>query len=264
MMKFFASLLLFSLASCSHSNQPIPESIACQKPNGIPTGDLLLFGEMHGSKEAPAVISEITCALSGSNNIAVGIEVPSADQALIDAYLQSDGTSADRARLISSDFWQKGKDGRSSIAMLRLIEDIRILKKSGRSVQLFAFDDQPNTDLERNVAIANGIRRFHNSHKNTKIIALMGNIHAMQDSITTNEGPLIPSGAMLSDLKPISILITYPSGTTWACMPDCGVQKLTPRSQTTGETGFKEGAPLGGYSFSYQLHSISASPPATQ
>ena len=264
MMKFFASLLLIALASCSHSNQPIPGSMACQKPKGIPAGDLLLFGEMHGSKEAPAVISEITCVLSNSNNIAVGIEAPSVDQPLIDAYLQSDGTSADRAKLISSDFWQKGKDGRSSTAMLRLIEDIRILKKSGRPVQLFAFDDQPNTDLERNVAIANGIRRFHSSHQNTKIIALMGNIHAMQESITTSEGPLIPSGAILNDLKPVSILITYPSGTTWACMPECGVQKLTPRSQTSEITGFKEGAPLGGYKFSYQLRSISASPPAIQ
>jgi len=88
MMKFFASLLLIALASCSHSNQPIPGSMACQKPKGIPAGDLLLFGEMHGSKEAPAVISEITCVLSNSNNIAVGIEAPSVDQPLIDGRVQ--------------------------------------------------------------------------------------------------------------------------------------------------------------------------------
>lgn len=263
-MKFSASLLLFALASCSHSNQSIPQSISCQEPKGIPAGDLLLFGEMHGSNEAPALISELACSLSKSQSLAVGLEISSADQPLIDAYLNSDGANSDQAKLMSSNFWQKGKDGRSSSAMLHLIDDIRVIKDSGRDVHLFAFDDQPNTDLERNTAIANGIRRFRSSHPGMKIIALMGNVHAMRDPMTTSEGPLIPSGALLSDLKPVSILITYPRGTIWACMPDCKVHELTPRSQTNNSIGFKEGSPLGGYNFSYQLKSISASPPAAK
>ncbi len=108
------------------------------------------------------------------------------------------------------------------------------------------------------------LQALRSSHPGMKIIALMGNVHAMRDPMTTSEGPLISSGALLSDLKPVSILITYPRGTIWSCMPDCKVHELTPRSQTNNSIGFKEGSPLGGYNFSYQLKSISASPPAAK
>jgi hypothetical protein len=219
---------------------------------------------MHGSVEAPALISELACSLSKSEEIAVGLEIPSQDQPLIDSYLMSRGTKTDEKALTDSYFWQKGRDGRSSAAMLRLIEDIRALKNDGHPVDLFAFDDQPGTRLERNVAIAKGIRRFHTSHPNTKIIALMGNIHAMQGEMTVRNETLVPSGSLLNDLNPVSILIAYPAGTTWACMPACGIQNLVPRNDIAGPSGFKESASLIGYSHTFLLSSITASPPAIQ
>ena len=264
MLKFFAASIAILLAACGHQPQPQVTTRNCPPPQGLPAGKLLLFGEMHGSAEAPKFISDLACSLSSSAEVAVGIEVSSHDQPLIDNYLKSQGTQKDVETLVSSDFWQKGRDGRSSEAMLQLIEDIRSLKKDGHAVDLFAFDDQPGTKLERNVAIANGIRRFHSGHKDTRIIALMGNIHAMQSEMTTSSGPLVPSGVLLGDLSPVSILITYPPGTIWACMPACGVQSLTPRSPATGLAGFKEGAPMGGYSHSFLLSSITASPPAVK
>ena len=225
---------------------------------------MLLFGEMHGSLEAPKLISDLACSLSKSHETAVGLEIDSRDQPKIDVYLNSPGATEDVEKLTSSYFWQKGKDGRSSAAMLDLIENIRQLRIEGHPVSVFAFDDQPGSELERNVAIANGIRRFHSTHPNVQIIALMGNVHAMQAEMTTSDGPLVPSGALLSDLNPVSILITYPSGTIWACMPDCGVQNLTPRKPALGPSGFKDGAPLSSYSHSFLLSSITASPPAVE
>ena len=264
MLKFIAGLITITLAACGHGPQPSSSSRNCPLPQGLPAGNLLLFGEMHGSAEAPKLISDIACSLSESENVAVGLEISSKDQPLIDNYLKSRGTKADIKALTSSDFWQKGRDGRSSAAMLRLIEDIRTLNNEGRAIVLFVFDDQPDTKLERNVAIANGIRRFYSAHATTRIIALMGNIHAMQVKITTSSGPLVPTGYLLSDLNPVSILITYPAGTTWACMPICGVQNLTPRSPQIGSSGFKVGATMGGYGYSFLLPSITASPPAMQ
>src|SRR5690606_36316942 len=108
------------------------------------------------------------------------------------------------------------------------------------------------------------IRRFHATHPKVQIIALMGNVHAMQAQMTTSDGPRVPSGSILADLNPVSILITYPAGTIWACMPTCGIHELTPRNTPTGPSGFKEGAPLGGYSHSFLLPSITASPHAVQ
>ncbi|RYG95974.1 MAG: hypothetical protein EON58_13085, partial [Alphaproteobacteria bacterium] len=148
---------------------------------------------MHGSVEAPKLISDLACSLSVSRELAVGLEIPSKDQALVDHYLGSRGSQADLEKLTSSYFWQKGIDGRSSAAMLDLIEHIRKLKEKGHPITMFFFDDQPGTELERNIAIANGIRRFQATRPDTKIIALMGNVHAMQKDITTNDGRLVPS-----------------------------------------------------------------------
>jgi len=263
MFKFFVALLAITLAACAHGPQQAISTGNCTLQQGLPAGKLLLFGEMHGSIEAPKLISDLTCSLSKSEEIAVGIEIPSQDQQLIDNYMNSRGTKTDVEALTSGYFWQKGRDGRSSAAMLRLIEDIRALREEGHAIYLFAFDDQPGAKLERNVAIATGIRRFHAAHPDTKIIALMGNIHAMQSEMTTSDGVLVPSGSLLHDLHPVSVLITYPAGTIWACMPTCGTQSLTPRSPKPG-AGFMLGAPLDGYSYSFQLSSITASPPAMQ
>lgn len=264
MLKSFSLVILITLTICGHAAQAQASTRTCTQLQGVPEGQLLLFGEMHGSVEAPRLISQLACSLSESQKVAVGLEIPSQDQPLIDTYLKSLGTKADVEKLTSSPFWQKGKDGRSSAAMLDLVEYIRELRGQGHSIDLFAFDDQPGTALERNVAIANGIRRFHSAHPNVQIIALMGNVHAMQTLMATGAGSLVPSGKLLSDLDPVSILITYPAGTIWACMPNCGVQSLTRRNPTGGSPGFKSDAPLDGYSHSFLLSSITASPPAVQ
>lgn len=264
MFKYFAVFLIVFLAACSHEPQAVISDRTCPAVQNLPVGRLLLFGEMHGSVEAPRLISEIACSLSKSGEVAVGLEISSQDQPLLDRYVKSRGTAADVKALTSSDFWQKGRDGRSSEAMLRLIEDLRQLKAKGRAINLFAFDDQPGTKLERNAAIANGIRRFHAKHAKSQIIALMGNVHAQQQEMIASSGFMSPSGRLLRDLNPVSILITHPSGTTWACMPQCGIQSLTPSSPTSGPVGFKTGESLGGYGYSFLLSSVTASPPAVQ
>ena len=259
-----AIITILLLSACGQATRAPVSASSCATLQELPQGNLLLFGEMHGSIEAPALISQLACSLSKSEVVAVGLEYPSRDQPLIDAYLVSQGSTADVNKLTSTDFWQHGRDGRSSSAMLALIEDIRKLKAQGRAVALFAFDDQPDTNLERNVAIANGIRRFQDSHANAKIIALMGNIHAMQDPTTIGGIRLVPSGALLKDLKPVSVFVAYPAGTIWACDYFCGTQNVEAVNGLTGSSGFQTGSPMRGYTHTFLLSSITASLPAVQ
>ena len=262
MLKFLALIAILSLSACGHYPGRDTQD-TCHEIVGLPQGNLLLFGEIHGSVEAPALIENISCSLSKSQPVAVGLEYPSSDQNLILAYLASGGTTADKEKLLDTYFWQKNIDGRSSTAMLQLIERIRTLKNAGHQIDLFAFDDQPGTELERNVAIANGIRRFHTSHPKVKIVALMGNVHAMQAPMGSGEERMLPSGYLLKDLEPVSILVQYPKGTIWACFSgDCRIHDLAPRTVSSDPPGFRSGASLQGYSHSYLLPSITASPPA--
>lgn len=254
---------LMPLAACSRGGAAQAVAVDCPAVPGAPDAPLLLFGEMHGSQEAPALIHGVACAVSEAGEVAVGLEMPSHDQPLLDAFMASAGVEDDLRKLMASDFWQRGRDGRSSAAMLRLIGDLRALKQADRPVSLFAFDDQPGTKLERNVAIANGLRRFHGAHPHARIIALMGNVHAMQASMWVGDATLTPSGKLLADLHPVSVLVSYPAGTIWACMPACGVQTLT-AARSEAAPGFHDGASMGGYSRTYRLASITASPPAVE
>ena len=261
---FFPAVALaigFLLSACGRDGAAQAASVDCPAIAEMLDAPLLLFGELHGSQEAPALIYALACHVSASEDVAVGLEMPAEDQPLLDAFMASSGTADDVRKLLASDFWQKGRDGRSSAAMHKLIEDLRALKQAGRPVALFAFDEQPGTKLERNVAIANGLRRFRGAHPDVRIIALTGNVHAMQESWIAGETVLTPSGKLLADLQPVSVFVSYPAGTIWACMQACGVQTLkAARSEAT--PGFHAGSPMGGYSRMYRLASITASPPA--
>ena len=256
-----ASITIFLLSACAQMNRPDSGYSDCSAIPELAQGKLLLFGEMHGSIESPALIARLACSFSESREVAVGLEIKTSEQSSIDAYLASRGTSADREKLTSTAFWQDTRDGRASEAMLGLIETVRELKSRGKPVSVFAFDDQPGTDLERDVAIANGIRRFHLAHRNSTIIALMGNIHAMQKPFVLGEKELMPSGVLLKDLSPVSVYIAYPAGTISACMPECGTHVTKPVKGATGSFAIETGSPLGGYDYTIFLASISASPP---
>ena len=110
--------------------------------------------------------------------------------------------------------------------------------------------------------MAASIRRYRRENPSRTLAALMGNIHAMQDTFVVEDYSITPAGQLLKDLSPISILITYPKGSVWACMPDCGVHDVAPRNPLLGPSGFREGASMTGYSHTYLLGSITASPPA--
>lgn len=255
---------LFMLSACNRGEAVPAAAVDCTAIQGAPEAPLLLFGEMHGSKEAPELIRGVACDVSASEAMAVGLEVPSGDQPLFDAYMASHGTADDVRRLIASEFWQKSRDGRSSAAMLELIEGLRALKQAGRPVSLFAFDEQTSIDMDRNAAIADGVRRFHAANPKTRIIALMGNAHAVQSSGQIGERTWVSSGSLLADLHPVSVLVSHPAGTIWACMAGgCGIKTIPAKGEETAP-GFHEGSATGGYSRTYRLASLTASLPAAE
>jgi hypothetical protein len=127
-------------------------------------------------------------------------------------------------------------------------------------ISVFAFDDQPGTDLERNQAIAQGIKRYRQQHPQTSIIALMGNYHARQDSVDFDGVQTDLSGKLLAEFNPVSIVITHSVGSIWACMPECGVHQ-TPRLAPR-QPGLSSSVSYPGYNYSYHIATLTASPPA--
>lgn len=256
---FFPLLLLLLLSACA-TTRPAND-IACNAPVNIPEGDLLLFGEMHGSVETPELVGRVACEQAKHGPAALGLEVPTEEQAAIDRYMDSDGSDEARGQLLAGRFWQKGRDGRSSAAMSGLLEQVRLWRLNGLPLSVFAFDSDNGGGRDK--ALAASIRNFRTQHPDLPIIALMGNIHASGEPFEFSDRTVVTSGTLLQDMNPVSILVRYPAGTVWTCMGgSCEIHEIRRSSGSPVSPGFSEGSPRGGYAISFMLPSITASPPA--
>lgn len=250
------ALLAFSVSGHARSG-----SAQCGAPSGTPDARILLFGEMHSSVESPTLVGKVACALVQHGPVALGLELPSTEQAPIDRYLASNGGAAARKALRSGQFWQHG-DGRSSVAMFNLIDTARRLRQVGLAVPVFTLDPDLAGTADDNKALAHALRMYHDQHPASRIVALMGNLHAGQAVVSPFGEAITPAGYYLRDLHPVSVYVTYHSGTIWACMDTCGVHKVSSQWAPDSKPGFQPDAPMEGYSVSYMLPSITASPPA--
>lgn len=263
MMRYVLALLCaVFLLVCSIPSHARSGGVQCDAPPGIPDAQILLFGEMHGAAESPALVGKVICVLAQRGPVALGLELPSTEQGSIDRYLTSNGDAAARKALRSTPFWLH-RDGRSSVAMFNLVDAARHLKQDGLTVSVFTLDPDLVGAADDNKAMAHALRMYHDQHPASRIVALMGNLHAGQVVVTTFREPITPAGFYLRDLHPVSVYVAYHSGTIWACMDGaCGVHKVS--SQWAPDVGprFTSDAPMEGYSVSYMLPSLTTSPPA--
>jgi hypothetical protein len=254
-------ILALAITACSSTHSA---KVECGAPSNIPETNLLLVGEFHGTVESPQLVGQIACARSQAGPVAVGLEIPTIEQTPIDSYLNSDGSIGARTSLVAGPFWQsKMQDGRSSQSMVLLLERLRNLHQSGLRVTVFAFDSQEDFAPERrNERLASTIRVYKDKHSGEAIVALMGNKHATQASFYRGGEEIVPTGKLLEDLRPISVLLTQEKGTIWACTPDCGVHDIHNEWVTGMKVGFVSDSRTEGYTYVYVLPSLTASPPA--
>ena len=125
---------------------------------------LVLFGEFHGTAEAPAFVAE---ALAASlDPVALAIEWPRDLQPAVDAFL----ATGDRTRLLAEphDFWSY-RDGRSSAAMLALVDRARRLR-----APVICFDGTFPSAEDRDA----GMAALLIEARPTRLFVLCGNLHA--------------------------------------------------------------------------------------
>jgi hypothetical protein len=189
---------------------------------------------MHGTVEAPRAFADLVCEASRTGRpVVVGLERNEVEQPALDAYFASDGSAADRAALLSDYSWQNGRDGRSSVAVVELIEFLRRLKQNGSISRVVAF--QPNMlggQADREIAMADRLKNASPSEA-TLVIALVGGIHAMQTRQTFGSDSFVPAAGHLPQESTFSIDVRGNGGAAWNCMPQCGPHHLESRSATT-------------------------------
>jgi hypothetical protein len=235
-------------------------------------GTLVMLGEMHGTREVPLFVAALACQAAERGPVAIGLELPEREQPLLDLYLASTDPDAARHTLLTGDVWMRDyQDGRSSEAMLQLLETLRRLKRGGAMLSVFAFDPEGyGAPAARERRMAELLRSHQRA--DTVTLALMGNIHNRTIPGVPWDPDYVPAGAILSastSTKLVSLDGAYAQGEEWACSSadasSCGVVPLQGDAdpRRSGITLFSVPSPEG-YHGRFYVGSPSASPPAAR
>ena len=231
-------------------------------------GIAILVGEVHGTEQSPAFVSALACnALWAGYSVTVGLEIPIDEGGRVNSFLASAGAQADRDALLAGAFWQsEPHDGRSSVAMVALLDDVRTRRQAGDPIDVALLDDTGDGDRDR--AMAGHLAEAANANPEGIVIALTGNAHTMVQPPPDADPGFAPMGQAATELlgsgRVVALDVTFSSGTAWVCTDTCGASTL----QGTGPADPAFAITLhladasSGYHGEYSVGPITASPPA--
>lgn len=210
---------------------------------------LVVIGEMHGTREIPALVGELADRYSRQGPLLLGIEMSRTEHEALRRYLAS--PLPDVPRLSARAAWQKPReanDGRRSMEMLALIEVMRTLRARGRDVAVLPFDvDQGGNGAEaRDHAMADYLRTAYQALPHGRLLVLTGNVHAMRHKPSYCRQCQTPMTSYLQDLAPFSVSVVAERGSSWGCAARCGPVPVAPTPFRGGPT---QGSRDDAYSF---------------
>ncbi len=210
-------------ASASTGCNPIP---GASQLWSNPSTRYILVGEMHGTQEHPAIFGDLVCAAADSGReIIVGLERPTSEQPEIDVLLDSKNPTQATSELLKKPMWST-LDGRSSQAMVMLLDRLRTYKASGKVKEVIAFDAGVNDEsAARDRKMGNFLQGVASRNPNALILVLTGNLHPLKAAMKEFGYPFM--GMFLPADQVKSLLVIDKGGTAWLWMKNgCDVHSL--------------------------------------
>lgn len=227
----------------------------------------LVFGEVHGTREVPDFVSAYLCtAVEAKRAVTLAVEYPASGQSALDAFMASAGTEHDAVRLTGSKFWSRRmQDGRTSIAMLRMYENIRVLRADGGDIRLVAIDSDVPQE-QRDAVMAAGLRiQLHSTER--QVLALVGGPHAIRTKGKRGNPAYESAIFRVTGFNPLVLTAGTAGGTAWICQADtpaaCHAAEWdVNRIDPTPVTPFLLKAPSPEFDGVFFVGATTASPPA--
>ncbi len=232
---------------------PGPDDRTCQPwvrgfKDLLRPGLTLLIGEQLGSQEAPRIVGNMMCAAAATGNeVTLGLSIPAAEQKRIDRYLASPGTPADQDELLTGDFWHRPyQDGRSSQAVVNLIDRVRSWRAWGLPIFLVAYDTAFGNGNVRYAAQANAWQKRRQARPDELFLILAGNMHVRTVRGAPWDPDFQPLGFRLatSGFHLLALDLSYADGSRrWGCDVDnlsslyCEVVNSTPSDRVAERAG---------------------------
>lgn len=200
--------------------QPCPQEVrglnALLKP-----GQALLIGEQLGTREAPAVVGDMVCQASAAGlSVVLGLSIPRSEQERLNRYLASPGAPADQDELLRGLFWRRPyQDGRSSHAIMDLIDRVRSLRNYGLFITLVAYDTEEAIGSQRDALLAKVWEERRKTHPDELFVILAGNTHTRTVQGTQWDPDFVPMAKRLTNSSPslLALDLSYAQGKRWGC-----------------------------------------------
>ncbi|HEY8020899.1 MAG TPA: hypothetical protein VIH93_07345 [Thermoanaerobaculia bacterium] len=277
----FAAVLLApapvpaSVIAAATAAGPPPAPLACRAVDGLAPllkpGTILLLGEIHGTRESPAFAANAAClAARAGTQVTVGLEIPDPEAPRVAAYLASEGAAADRAALLAGAFWRRSyQDGRSSQAMLDLIESLRRMARQGLPVRAKLVDREVEA---RDRFMADRVKAEAQAAPDALLLVLTGNLHTRTKDGTPWDPKRPNMGAFLVKELPgrkvLALDVSGSGGAAWTCTDadaqHCGIHPLKPvRPGDAEKVVLYPEANAAGFHGYYHVGKLTAAGPAT-
>lgn len=219
-------LLALLLSALSPGCAPLPgwEEVAARAE-----GHYLIFGELHGTEQSPAVVGEYVCAVSRDASVLVAVELSAVfDEGLQRAWRAPEG--AFRSVLLAEvKEIATRHDGLGIAAMVAMLERLHRLKNAGRAISVVAFNgakdeaqarrfaDLPGQEPHES-AQAENIRAAAEAGDFDHVVVLVGGLHARKRPVGFDGPTWRPMAMILSEEnKVLSLEMAYSGGSAWTC-----------------------------------------------
>lgn len=266
-----ATALLLSLCavptiSAAKRSSEIPKAVAatgCDMPSGW--ADIarrkprfVVFGEVHGTQEAPEFVGRIACALAAQGkSVLIAVEH---DVSFDPAYQAAWHLPPDKfAAALLQAGWKESRDGKGSVAMLDMLRRLHQLAWQGRKIRLTAFDGERD-DVQhrkfstlpgqgpREAAQADNIRVAADAASYDLVLVLTGNVHARKQPFERGGRTVEPMAMHLARLGPMVTLdARYSGGSAWTCRLKPGIRP-------------EPGKPISGDAIECAVHPVGVQP----
>jgi hypothetical protein len=229
-MSFALSLTAIATAMAAQPSCKTIEGI--ESLTNEPSLQFVIVGERHGTNEIPTIFGDLICGISINRRVNVALELPSAFQSQLDAYLTSDGGGNAKQALVGSSFWRNTeKSGTTSPAMFNLVELLRVWHHQGRVSKVIAMEPQylgtqsnfSQSEWEKNMADY----LMKSAGQSSVTLVLCGNIHAMSKPVTMMGHSYLPMAAYLPQKNTVTLAAKTNGGYAWNCMLNgCGPHSI--------------------------------------
>ncbi|WP_426749773.1 hypothetical protein [Myxococcus sp. Y35] len=184
-------------------------------------GGVLLVADPLGTQQVPAAALRMLCEATAQElPVTLALSIPASEQPLLERYLSSeDGSAAVEELLSESAFWRRAyQDGRSSRAMLWLVEQARRLRFSGKDVAMAAIDSDGAQGNEREAQMAQHLLSARSKRPQAWTLVLTGSVHARTTEVSW-DGDFEPMGARVARALPSvrALDVGFQRGTQFTC-----------------------------------------------